>query len=201
MPHMRTGTAWCVVEAGVGRRDSNAIGVAYRELKVRKNCLVFLLAEAAGRGVVVPPRETQFPGRSAGPQMSSCPTWRPPVSFNNPGARSQQGQGLKCFGSPLGRAGPRPQSGASFSAFSTVSVSSPVASSLAGAVGPHAAAVSGAALFHEECRQDPEFRNRVSGPGTNATRQSCASWNRDCPRVQGLWCCSWCFLRTPCAVL
>ena len=34
--------------------------------------------KAAGRGVVVPPRETQFPGRSAGPQMSSCPTWRLP---------------------------------------------------------------------------------------------------------------------------
>ena len=60
-------------------------------------------------------------------------------------------------------AGPRPQSGASFFAFSTVSVSSPVASSLAGAVGPHAAAVSGAALFHEECRQDPESGNRVLG--------------------------------------
>ena len=46
--------------------------------------------------------------------------------------------------------------------FSTVSVSSPVASSL-GAVGPHAAAVSGAAIFHEECRQDQEFRNRILG--------------------------------------
>ena len=34
--------------------------------------------KASGKGVVVPPRETQFPGRSAGPQMSSCPTWRPP---------------------------------------------------------------------------------------------------------------------------
>ena len=34
--------------------------------------------KAAGRGVVVPPRETQFPGISAGPQMSSCPTWRLP---------------------------------------------------------------------------------------------------------------------------
>ena len=45
--------------------------------------------------------------------------------------------------------------GASFSTFSTVSVSSPVASSLAGAVGPLAPAVSGAAI--EECRQDPEF--------------------------------------------
>ena len=85
------------------------------------------------------------------------------ASFNKPGARSHPGEGLKHFGSPLGRAGPRPQSGASFSAFSTVSVSSPVASSLDGAVGPHAAAVSGAALFHEECRHDPEFRNRVLG--------------------------------------
>ena len=34
--------------------------------------------KATGTGVVVPPRETQFAGRSAGPQMSSCPTWRPP---------------------------------------------------------------------------------------------------------------------------
>ena len=34
--------------------------------------------KATGRGVVVPPRETQFPGRSAGPQMSSCPIWRHP---------------------------------------------------------------------------------------------------------------------------
>ena len=33
---------------------------------------------AGGRGVHVPPRETQFPGKSAGPQMSSCPTWRVP---------------------------------------------------------------------------------------------------------------------------
>ena len=44
--------------------------------------------KAAGRGVVVPPRETQFPGRCAGPQMSSCPTWRPPkqpkVKKNDP---------------------------------------------------------------------------------------------------------------------
>ena len=70
---------------------------------------------------------------------------------------------LKIVGSPLGRAGPMPRSGASFSAFSTVSVSGPVASSLDGAVGPNAAAVSGAALFHEECRQDPEFRKRVLG--------------------------------------
>ena len=85
------------------------------------------------------------------------------VSFYKPCARSHPGAGFKIFGSPLGRAGPRPRSGASFSAFSTVSVSSPVASSLDGAVGPHAAAVSGAALFHEECRQDPEFRNRVLG--------------------------------------
>ena len=85
------------------------------------------------------------------------------VSFKNPGARSHPGEGLIFFGSPLGRAGPRPQNGASFSTFSTVSVSSPVASSLAGAVGPHATAVSGATLFHEECRLDPEFRNRVLG--------------------------------------
>ena len=42
------------------------------------------------------------------------------------------------FESPLGRAGPRPQNGASFSTFSTVSCSG--TSSLAGAVGPHAAA-------------------------------------------------------------
>ena len=34
--------------------------------------------KASGKGVVVPPREIQFPGRSAGPQISSCPTWRPP---------------------------------------------------------------------------------------------------------------------------
>ena len=67
------------------------------------------------------------------------------------------------FESPLGRAGPRPQSGASFSGFSTVSVSSPVVSSLDGAVGPHAAAVSGAALLDEECRSDPAFRSRVMG--------------------------------------
>ena len=80
------------------------------------------------------------------------------VSFNKPGARSHPGEGSKFFGFLLGRAGPRPQSGASFSDFSTVSVSSPVASSLDGAVGPHAAA-----LFQEECRQDPEFRNRVLG--------------------------------------
>ena len=69
------------------------------------------------------------------------------------------GEGLKIFESPLGRAGPRPQSGASFSGFSTVSVSSPVVSSLDGA-GPHAA---GAALFDEECRSDPAFRSRVLG--------------------------------------
>ena len=37
---------------------------------------------AAGRVVVVLPRETKFPGRSAGPQMSSCPTWRPPKQPN-----------------------------------------------------------------------------------------------------------------------
>ena len=85
------------------------------------------------------------------------------VSFNTPGARSHPGEGLKIFESPLGRAGPRPQSGASFSGFSTVSVSSPVVSSLDGAVGPHAAAVSGAALFDEECRSDPAFRSRVLG--------------------------------------
>ena len=36
-------------------------------------------------------------------------------------------------------------------------------SSLDGAVGPDAAAVSGAALFDEECRSDPAFRNRVLG--------------------------------------
>ena len=41
-----------------------------------------------------------------------------------------------------------------------MSVSSPVVSSL---LGPHAAAVSGAALFDEECRSDPAFRNRVLG--------------------------------------
>ena len=88
------------------------------------------------------------------------------VSFNKPGARSHPGEGLNIFGSPLRRAGPRPQSGASFSAFSTISVSSPVASSLDGAVGPHAAAVSGGALFHEECRHDLEFRNRLPGTET-----------------------------------
>ena len=82
------------------------------------------------------------------------------VSFNTPGARSHPGEGLKFFESTLGRAGPRPQSGASFSGFSTVSVSSPVVSSLDGAVGPHAA---GAALFDEECRSDPAFRSRVLG--------------------------------------
>ena len=70
---------------------------------------------------------------------------------------------LKILDLPLVVQVPGPQSGASFSSFSTVSVSSPVASSLDGAVGPHAAAVSGAAVFHEECRQDPEFRNRVLG--------------------------------------
>ena len=68
---------------------------------------------------------------------------------------------LKNCGSPLGRAGPRPQSGASFAAFSTVSC--PSSSSLAGSVGPHAAARSGSLLFDEECRQDPEFLNRVLG--------------------------------------
>ena len=35
-----------MVEAGVGRRDSNVIGVAYRELIVTKHCLESLLAEA-----------------------------------------------------------------------------------------------------------------------------------------------------------
>ena len=83
------------------------------------------------------------------------------ISFNTPGARSHPGEGLKSFESPLGRAGPRPQSGASFSAFSTVSC--PGLSPLAGSVGPRVAARSGAALFDEECRQDPEFLNRVLG--------------------------------------
>ena len=46
MHPMRTGTAWRVVEAGVGRRDSNVIGVAYRELRVKKHCRECLLAEA-----------------------------------------------------------------------------------------------------------------------------------------------------------
>ena len=36
-------------------------------------------------------------------------------------------------------------------------------SPLAGSVGPRVAARSGAALFDEECRQDPEFLNRVLG--------------------------------------
>ena len=82
-------------------------------------------------------------------------------SFNTPGARS----GLKVV--------------PSFSAFSTVSC--PGLSPLAGSVGPRVAARSGAALFDEECRQDPEFLNRVLGPGTYATRQIAAgvSWNRD----------------------
>ena len=83
------------------------------------------------------------------------------ISFNTPGARSHPGEGLKIFESPLGRAGPRPQSGASFSAFSTVSC--PGLSPLAGSVGPRVAARSGADLFDEECRQDPEFLNRVLG--------------------------------------
>ena len=82
------------------------------------------------------------------------------ISFNSPGARSHPGEGLKCFESPLGRAGPRPQSGASFSGFSTVSVSSPVVSTLDGTVGPHAA---GDSSFVEECRSDPTFRSRVLG--------------------------------------
>ena len=77
------------------------------------------------------------------------------IYFNTPGARSHSGEGFKFFESPLGRAGPRPQSG-----FSTVSVSSPVVSPLDGAVGPHAA---GEALFDEECRSDPAFRSRVLG--------------------------------------
>ena len=60
------------------------------------------------------------------------------VSLNSPGAWSHPGEGLKKNESPLGRAGPRPQNGATFSTFSTVSC--PGASSLAGAVGPHATA-------------------------------------------------------------
>ena len=83
------------------------------------------------------------------------------ISFNTPGARSHPGEGLNIFEYPLGRAGPRPQSGTSFSAFSTVSC--PGLSPLAGSVGPRVAARSGAALFDEECRQDPEFLNRVLG--------------------------------------
>ena len=108
------------------------------------------------------------------------------ASFNKPGARSHPGEGLKNFESPLGRAGPRPQSGASFSAFSTVSVSSPVASSLDGAVGPHAAAVSGAAIFDEECRHDPEFRNRVLG--LERMLRVKAWWPCWCGRHQSSWC-------------
>ena len=43
---MRTGIVRLAVEAGVGRRDSNVIGVASRELRERKFWLVCLLEEA-----------------------------------------------------------------------------------------------------------------------------------------------------------
>ena len=36
LPHMQTGIARLAVKAGAGRRDSNAIGVASRELRVRR---------------------------------------------------------------------------------------------------------------------------------------------------------------------
>ena len=77
LPPMRTGSACRVTEAGVGRHDSNAIGVAYREARVKGQCLECLLAEAKEEA------ELQM-----APQMSSCPTWRPPrqpkVKKNDP---------------------------------------------------------------------------------------------------------------------
>ena len=45
--------------------------------------------------------------------------------------------------------------------FCFFTVSCPGLSPLAGSVGPRVAARSGSALFDEECRQDPEFLNRV----------------------------------------
>ena len=85
------------------------------------------------------------------------------VSLKSPGARSHPGEGLKLFESPLGRPGPRPQSGASFSAFSTVSC--PDASSLAGAVGPHATAdeSKGIVELHEVNESELSKSARIAG--------------------------------------
>ena len=79
MPHMQTGIAWLVVKAGVGRRDSNAIGCGFPRIESENFLAGMSLGrgkgggKASGKGVIVPPRESQFPGRSAGPQISSAP--------------------------------------------------------------------------------------------------------------------------------